>query len=368
MNKKTWVMVLASLVLVPVLAGQSITVTSPAAGSVWPVGSTRTITWTSSGISGPLSIKLRLADQPMSDPVLEIAASTADDGSFAWAIPASLPPAEYEVRVRTAADDHFIFGDSGNFTIAVMIPQNHDLQGRLRLESPNGGEIWRLGMEREIRWSAHFLGGRVMLQLYHATGAPAGLIADDQPPSGSIAWKAGKLGSGYVTDGQYKVRVVSKNDYAVNDMSDEPFTLTPALVEVAGPANSGQLGKPDLVICAESEVYTALEVPAQIHVGVMNVGKIKAKSGFAICYNNGGPDSNPVVIPVELHPGESYSALYLTPNFHVPGTTIYTFKVDSSQQVAEGNESNNQLQTRFTVTAGQVPANGAYTCSDGSSR
>jgi hypothetical protein len=101
------------------LAGQTITVTAPAAGATWCLGGAVTINWNAPGVGGPISIKLRRAGAPDAPPVLDIAAATANSGSCAWTIPASLPPGSYLVRVRTVSDAPLVYGDSGDFTIAA---------------------------------------------------------------------------------------------------------------------------------------------------------------------------------------------------------------------------------------------------------
>ena len=64
MKKALWIIAAAAWAVSPALWGQSITVTAPAAGSEWCAGTTQVIAWTSSGVAGPLSIKLRLAGAP----------------------------------------------------------------------------------------------------------------------------------------------------------------------------------------------------------------------------------------------------------------------------------------------------------------
>ncbi len=342
----------------------SITVIQPNGGEEATLGGKLAVRWSAVDVSQNVRINLVRG----SEVVGTIASNLpSGNGYFLWDVGQladGTAPAggNYFIRVRVI-DSSEVDQSDGPFSIAPTPLPKGKLPASLRVEQPNGGENWRLGSEQTIRWSSRFLKGKVHLQLYRHNGAGVGTIADNLPASGSYAWKAGEILSSMTVAGQYKIRAVAMDNHTVNDMSDGPFELQPRLADVVGPVDPELLGKPDLVICAESDMYTALEVPAQIHIGVKNIGKKTAKAGFSFCYNNGGEDTNPIVIPVDLPPGGGYSPLYITPNFHVAGTTLYTFKVDPGNQVAEANEGNNQLQTRFTVTTGQVPADGPYACS-----
>jgi hypothetical protein len=121
MKKAFWLTFAAILAMGFALGGQSITVTAPAAGSEWLAGSSHAITWTSSRVAGPLSIKLRRAGAPDAPPVLDIAASTENDGTFSWTIPSSLAAGSYLVRVRTVSESPLVYGDSADFRIAVAM-------------------------------------------------------------------------------------------------------------------------------------------------------------------------------------------------------------------------------------------------------
>ncbi len=92
----------------------SITVTSPNGKETWLKGTTHTITWTDN-ISGNVRIRLMSGRAP----VVTIAAKTPSDGSFDWAVPASLVESnEYKIEV-TSRDDPTVKDQSDrNFTIS----------------------------------------------------------------------------------------------------------------------------------------------------------------------------------------------------------------------------------------------------------
>ena len=71
-------------------------VTRPDGGETWPAGQSFPIRWRSHDFSG--NVQIELLDQG-GTPVLEISASTPNDGDFTWAIPPALTPNIYKIRV-----------------------------------------------------------------------------------------------------------------------------------------------------------------------------------------------------------------------------------------------------------------------------
>jgi uncharacterized repeat protein (TIGR03803 family) len=97
------------------IARSTIRVTAPAAGALWQRGVVHTITWTGEGVlNANVRIQLVRGDQ-----VSTIAATTANDGSFYWTIPANrLPAANYRIRVTTV--DNLVSGQSDKFSITSL--------------------------------------------------------------------------------------------------------------------------------------------------------------------------------------------------------------------------------------------------------
>lgn len=97
--------------------GQNISVTAPTAGSEWLIGNHYSITWNSSGITTPLCIKLRPADQTSATPVMEIATGLTANGSYSWTVPSTVAAGDYKIRVRTIAGTPLFYGDSPLFHV-----------------------------------------------------------------------------------------------------------------------------------------------------------------------------------------------------------------------------------------------------------
>ncbi len=139
--KKIFLMTLIGLCFYMPAQGQTITVTSPAAGVNWQIGTSYTVTWTKSGaMAATVKIRLRRAGSPEAeDAVWSITDSTPNDGSFGTAVvPASVPAGDYYIRVRTTGaqdviGDGEIFHVSGMQVISRLPP---DRMPPLRLKFP----------------------------------------------------------------------------------------------------------------------------------------------------------------------------------------------------------------------------------------
>ena len=100
---------------------QYVQVLRPSGGQVWPKGATFTILWRSQDTAG--QVKIELLQQGNPTPILTIAASVPNSGSYSWTIPSGLTPAgNYLVRV-TRKDAIGASGTSGS-PISIVPPVN----------------------------------------------------------------------------------------------------------------------------------------------------------------------------------------------------------------------------------------------------
>jgi hypothetical protein len=98
----------------------SITVTSPNGDESWAVGSTQTITWTSSGVTGPVRIQLSRNGGLSWTTIIN---STNNDGSQSWHVDG---PATTQARIKVVSISNpavFDISDA-NFTITNR-PHGH---------------------------------------------------------------------------------------------------------------------------------------------------------------------------------------------------------------------------------------------------
>jgi RHS repeat-associated protein len=201
----------------------AIAVTSPAAGVVWPLGSTQTITWTSSGVSGSLDVILCLPNAPSAPPVMGIAAGTANDGSENWTIPDTIAPGDYLVRIRSVSSPD-VFNDSPIFKIKPIIT----------VTSPSSYNEWCIGNTYKVTWTSSGVSGSVdvILRLAGAPDAPPVLgIAAGTTNDGSESWTI----PASLAPGNYLVRIRSvsapdayddSEDFLIKDCSAGAITVT----------------------------------------------------------------------------------------------------------------------------------------------
>ena len=201
-------------------AAQSITVTRPWHTDQWAKGSSYTITWTTQGQVGS-SFAVTLRDVGDTTDVLTIAAQ-ASGGSQLWTVPLSLTPANYKVRVKSGN----VIGTSPSFAITggAATP--------VKVTSPNGGESWQSGASKQITWTPGSAAGTVKVELYRNGTAPANKIGVIAPSvaaaAGTYAWTVGGYQGGTAPAGAgYKVMVVP-SDAALQDASDNAFTIAAA--------------------------------------------------------------------------------------------------------------------------------------------
>jgi hypothetical protein len=194
----------------------TLTLTSPNGGENWVLGSTETITWTSSGITGDVKLVLYQNGSKKGCIAMNIPIT---QGSYTWTAGSHsggmvLPGTGYVVRVKSIADKTY-FDDSGSFIISGLV-----------LTSPNGGENWALDSTETITWESSGLTGDVKLVLYQ-NGTKKGCIAMNIPiTQGSYTWTVGSHSGGTALPGEgYVIRVKSIADKTIYDDSDESFAI-----------------------------------------------------------------------------------------------------------------------------------------------
>jgi hypothetical protein len=274
---------LVFLVVAP-LAAQSITVTSPAAGAQWCQGSGYAITWTSTGVSGPVAIKLRLANAPDAPPVLDIVASMGNTGTYTWPVPASVPAGAYVIRVRTVADSPLVYDDSDAFLIKACQPP----AGTITVTAPAPGAEWCQGSSYAITWMSSDVAGPMSIKLYQA-GVP------NAPPVLDIVANTGNAGTytwpvpASVPAGAYLVRVRPVSESMVYDDSDAFMIITCGAAPVVSH------------LPAEPLPSVILKFP---RLEVSGIGVAPNAGGFAIIFNykNAGNAPLPKAAEVPVKP------------------------------------------------------------------
>ncbi len=194
-------------------AVQNITVTSPNGGEVWESGTSRNITWTSTGIT---NVKIEFTtNNGVSWSTLT--ASVPSSGFYIWNQIPNTPSTNCKVRISDAANNN-IFDESNDvFTIAP--------EPSIVVTSPNGGEIWLAGTTQTIKWTSENV-ENVKIEFTSNGGANWTLVEQSAASTGSYSWTVPSINSELC-----KVRISDALDGAPSDLSDGYFTISTEAVQ-----------------------------------------------------------------------------------------------------------------------------------------
>jgi hypothetical protein len=215
---------------------QPITVISPNGGEVWEAGSTHPITWATASMAG--TVMIHLLGGPYMTPVFMIANGIpASDGSYEWAIPATLVPGDaYQIQINLTDSNGMLNFDASDGTFTIT-SGNTPPPPALAVVTPNGGEVWYKGSQNTITWTDSEYNGSVQIFLLRRQGQNTRrlLIARNAPNTGSFGW-------------QIPYRLPPGNQYLIlirrpgggMDISDGQFSILNPLVNVRTSPNPTQ--------------------------------------------------------------------------------------------------------------------------------
>ncbi|MFC1658696.1 hypothetical protein ACFL1D_04825 [Candidatus Omnitrophota bacterium] len=188
------------------------TITAPAKGASWPVGSIQEINWDTRGSVGNVKLEYSSDNGAHWD---IIAGPVPNTGVYQWVIPDTISD-ECLVRISDVNDQEARNTSDGLFNIC----------GLLKLTAPNGGEIWQCGLPQDITWTK--TGSIVNLRLEYSIDGGLTypyLIADRQAADAfRFSWITPA-----VISNQVKVKISDSDDPAVFDTSDKEFRIRGAL-------------------------------------------------------------------------------------------------------------------------------------------
>ena len=203
----------------------SITVLTPNGGENWTRGTTKTINWTST--ENPRSyVRIELLKPGV--PNRLIIASTLNDGSHPWLIPATqVPGDDYKIKITSTINASINDISDDNFTIP---------NPSITVVSPNGGENWTIGTSQTIRWnSTENPKSYVKIELLKP-GTANKVIILSTLNDGSHPWP---ILATQGTGDNYRIKITSTINASVNDTSDNNFSIVPPKITVTSP-NGGQ--------------------------------------------------------------------------------------------------------------------------------
>ncbi len=188
----------------------SITVTAPNGGENWTVGTSRNITWTSTGTIS--NVKIEYSTNSGTN-WTTVVASVSNSGSYAWTVP-NTPATTCWVRVSDAAASATNDVSNANFTISSAVTNS------ITVTAPNGGENWTVGTSRNITWTSTGTISNVKIEYSTNSGTNWTTVVASVSNSGSYAWTVPNTPATTCW-----VRVSDAAASATNDVSNANFTI-----------------------------------------------------------------------------------------------------------------------------------------------
>jgi hypothetical protein len=212
----------------------SITVTSPNGGELWVVGLQYPITWTTIGPNGSIRNNLVLQYSANGGTTwTNIASGVINEGTYIWHVPNSISD---NCLVRIYDFTRPATQDVSNAVFRIAAPS-------LTLTSPNGGEIWPYGTQKDIAWDA--------------VGQVSDNVTISYSKDGGATWI--QIYNGDTTNRKYtwtipedvsptcKVKVQDNNPPYIADTTDSVFSITYPIITVTRP-NGG-----DMLVATDNE-------------------------------------------------------------------------------------------------------------------
>ncbi len=200
---------------------ESLTLSAPNGGEVWPGGSLQNIIWSSAGTIS--AVKLEYSTNAGGS-WTEIVASAPNNGLFNWMVP-SLNSNNTLVRISDADD-----GDPSDVSNNVFTIDTQSLT----LISPNGGESLGSGNLHKITWTSTGQISSVKLEYSTNAGSTWILIDSGAPNTGSYDWVVPAI-----TTSSALVRISDAADGAPADASNSVFSITISTLTLTSP-NGGE--------------------------------------------------------------------------------------------------------------------------------
>ncbi len=206
----------------------TITVVSPNGGESYQAGTTQTISWTSTHVSGQESanIELYAGDVPLGT----IGTTQIGTGSFAWSIPPWIGDrADY--RVRIALYDGGGLGTFEDDSNAPFTISDSTAPPTITVTSPDSASIWQAGTTQTVTWTSTHPHGWVMVTLQSEALESAGSPTVHNPliiglapmEAGSFDWP---ICSSLPAGSNYRIEVMWMVDGNVRDETDGTFQIT----------------------------------------------------------------------------------------------------------------------------------------------
>ena len=198
------------------VTSSTLTVTAPNGGENWLAGTSRNITWTSSGTITNVQIEYSTNAGVNYTVVTSNAPNT---GSYTWTVP-NTPTASARVRISDASNFSTVDNSNTLFTItAAALPT-------VTVTAPNGGEQWTIGTVRNITWISTGTLANVKIEYSINSGGAYSVVTANAPNTGSYAWTVPNSATASA-----RIRISNPlNATGTQDVSNSLFTIVAAAV------------------------------------------------------------------------------------------------------------------------------------------
>jgi len=209
-----------------------ITVTAPNGGEFWNPGLTKSITWTSTSLSNPITISLWKDGSKVGDIATGLANTLA---SYSWVVGnyiggTASEGSGYSIKISEATVGT---SDSSDSSFLIKTPS-------IAVTSPNGGENWRTGDSKNITWSSEGLTGTLTITLLKQGTRVGNIVTGLANTVNSYTWTVGSYVGGTALEGWgYQIKVEDSGT-TVSDLSDSTFSIIPATVITVLTPNGGE--------------------------------------------------------------------------------------------------------------------------------
>jgi hypothetical protein len=199
----------------------AIAVTAPNGGENWNVGSTHSITWTSSNVT---TVNITYSTNNGSSWSAVASGVNAAAQSYSWTVP-NTASTQCLVKITNSADGTLFDVSNAVFTITGI---------SISVTAPNGGENWNAGTTHSITWTSSNV-ATVNITYSTNNGSSWSAVASGvNAAAQSYSWTVPNTAST-----QCLVKITSVADGTVFDVSNAVFTITGISVSVTAP-NGGE--------------------------------------------------------------------------------------------------------------------------------
>lgn len=180
-------------------------------------------------VNGAITVNVTLTEPSNSFDQSDIATTNATVGNFAGEgldFTFTLTPiANGTFTAKVGANKFSDFAGNGNTASNTLIRSNGKPAGKLKVKKPNGGEAIVAGGKFKVRWTSEgAVGDKVRIELWRN----GSLVENIKSSTGNDGKQKWKVSEGTAKGGGYKVRIVSKSDIGISDMSNNSFDIVAA--------------------------------------------------------------------------------------------------------------------------------------------